>query len=153
MIVERIRADLTAAMKAQDKVTTGTLRMLLAKVREAEVAGREARTLDDAGVLAVINREVKARDEAIEAFAAAGRHERVAAERAKREVLVRYLPEPLSNAELESIVRDEIAAAGLQGPRDMGAAMKLVNAKVAGRADGRTVSSLVRDELARRAGG
>ncbi|MHA6792180.1 GatB/YqeY domain-containing protein [Pseudonocardia bannensis] len=146
---DRLRADLTAAMKARDELVKGTLRMTLTAIGNAEVAGTEARELDDAEVLKVITKEAKKRAESAEAFAAAGREELAAQERAEGEVLARYLPAQLSDGELAELARqavtDVAAETGEQpGPRQMGQVMKRANAAVAGRADGGRVAAAVK---------
>jgi uncharacterized protein YqeY len=148
MLADQLREDLTAAMKAHDTVATSTLRLALSRIKEAEVSGKTARTLDDDEVLKVLARQVKERDEAIEAFDAAGRTDRADDERAQRAVLAQYLPAPLSDDDLVGIIAAELTAAGLASPSDMGQAMKLINAQVAGRADGKKVAGLVRAHLA-----
>src|SRR5690606_27785575 len=106
-----------------------------------------ARDLDDDEVLAVLKTQVKRRDEAAEAFRAAGRDESAAEEEAEREVLTRYLPAELDDAALGEIVDAALAEGGFSEPSQMGPAMKSVMAAVAGRADGKRVSALVRDRL------
>jgi uncharacterized protein YqeY len=145
---DRLHADLNAAMKARDEVTTATLRMALTAVTNEEVAGKTARELSDAEVVTVLGREAKKRREAAEAFDGAGRAELADRERAEQAVLDRYLPAPLSDAELGELVAAAIAESGASTPRDMGAVMKLVQPKVAGRADGKRVSDEVRRRLA-----
>ncbi|MDQ2648580.1 MAG: GatB/YqeY domain-containing protein [Actinomycetota bacterium] len=148
MLAEKLRADLTAAMKERDTVTTGALRLALAAVMEASVAGDAAAELSDDDVVAVIAKAARKHEEAAEAFEGAGRAESAAAERASYDVLARYLPKALDPAELESLVAETIAEGGFSSPKDMGAAMKAVNAKVAGRADGKAVAELVKARLA-----
>ena len=148
MLIDDIRADLTAAMKAKDAVTVRTLRAVIAAVQEAEVAGSTATTLDDAGVQKVIAGQAKRRVEAAEAFDAGGRQDKADAERAELSVLESYLPAALTPEELEELVTRVLAAEGITEKADMGRAMKAVNAEVAGRADGRTVADLVRARLA-----
>jgi uncharacterized protein YqeY len=148
----QLRSDLTAAMKARDELVKATLRMTLTAIGNAEVAGAEARELDDAEVLKVIAKEAKKRAESAEAFAAAGRDELAAQERAEGEVLARYLPTQLTDDELAAIARaavEETAAdLGEQpGPRQMGQVMKRANAAAAGRADGGRVAAAVRSAL------
>lgn len=150
---EQLRADLTAAMKARDELVKSTLRMTLTAVGTAEVAGTQARELSDDEVLAVITREAKKRAESAEAFAAAGRAELAAQERAEGEVLTRYLPTQLTDDELADLARtavDEVAAeSGAQpGPRQMGLVMKKATAAAAGRADGSRVAAAVKALLA-----
>lgn len=146
-LIEQMKSDLTAAMKARDTVTTRTLRSALTAVHEASVSGTSARDLDDDEVLAVLKTQVKRRDEAAEAFRAAGRDESAAEEEAEREVLTRYLPAELDDAALGEIVDAALAEGGFSEPSQMGPAMKSVMAAVAGRADGKRVSALVRDRL------
>ena len=148
MLTEQLQADLTTAMKARDARTTSVLRMTIAAVKEAAVAGDSARELGDDEVVAVITREAKRREEAAAAFTEGGRPERAASELAEREVLARYLPAPLTDDELGALVDEELAAGGFDSPKQMGQAMKAVNAKVAGRADGKTVAGLVKARLA-----
>lgn len=144
---EQLQADLNAAMKARDEVTVATIRMALTSVTTEEVAGKEARELSDDEVLKVLTREGKKRREAAEAFDAAGRDELAARERAEGEVIDRYLPTQLSDDELDELVAAAITEAGASSPRDMGAVMKIVVPKVAGRADGKRVSDEVRRRL------
>ncbi len=147
MLVDTIRADLTTAMKARDTTTVTTLRAVIAAVQEAEVAGDSAITLDDDGVLKVIAAQAKRRVEAAEAFDSGGAADRAANERAELEVLERYLPKKLGDDELAALVDEVLAEQGFAEKSQMGQAMKAVNAKVAGRADGRTVAELVKARL------
>jgi uncharacterized protein len=144
---DRLRSDLTAAMKARDEVTVRTLRMALTSVTKEEVAGRSARELSDDEVLAVLTREAKRRREAAEAFAAAGREEQAAAERAEEAVLGAYLPVQLTDAELGELVAAAIEETGADGPRAMGQVMKALTPRVAGRAEGGRVAAEVRRRL------
>jgi uncharacterized protein YqeY len=144
---QRLRDDLNAAMKARDELTTATLRMALTAVTTEEVAGKQARELDDAEVLRVLVREAKKRREAADAFTGAGRTELADRERAEHDVLERYLPSQVDDAELTQLVEAAIGETGASGPRDMGAVMKVVQPKVAGRADGKRVSDEVRRQL------
>jgi uncharacterized protein YqeY len=145
---QRLRADLTEALKARDQLTLATLRMAMAAVQTEEVAGKQARELSDGEVVAVLTREAKKRREAAEAFAAAGRAELAERERSEGEVLARYLPAPLSEQELTELVRAAIAEAGATEPRQLGQVMRLLQPRTAGRADGRRVSEEVRRQLA-----
>lgn len=146
---EKLRADLTAAMKARDELVKATLRMTLTAVGTAEVAGEAARELTDDEVLTVIAKEAKKRAESAEAFTAAGRTELAAKERAEGEVLARYLPTQLTDDELAAIARTAVeetaAELGEQpGPRQMGLVMKKASAAVAKRADGGRVAAAVK---------
>jgi uncharacterized protein YqeY len=146
---ERLRSDLTAAMKSKDEVVKATLRMTLTAIGNAEVAGDTARELGDDEVLAIIRREAKKRAESAEAFATAGRDELAAQERAEGEVLARYLPAQLSDEELTEIARAAVeqtaAELGEQpGPRQMGQVMRNATAAAAGRADGKRLAAAVK---------
>ncbi len=148
MLVDQLRNDLTAAMKDRDAATLGPLRLALAAVLEASVAGDKARELSDAEVVGVLTKAARKHEEAAEAFAGAGRAEQAAAGRASQAVIARYLPAGLSEDELATIVSETLAEGGFAAPGDMGPAMKAVNAKVAGRADGKAVAALVKARLA-----
>jgi uncharacterized protein YqeY len=145
---DSLTADLRAAMKARDELTTSTLRMALSAVRNAEVAGKAARELSDDEVLGVLTKEAKKRREAATAFADAGRAEQAAKERAEGEVLDRYLPTQLSDEELDGLVAEALGAGGFTGRAQLGPAMKAAQAAVAGRAEGARVASAVRRQLA-----
>jgi uncharacterized protein len=145
---DRLRADLTAAMKDRDEVRTRTLRMALTSVSNEEVAGKAARVLSDDEVLKILAREAKRRREAATAFQEAGRDEQAAAERAEDEVLSGYLPAQLSDAEVTELVAAAIAETGASGMPAMGQVMKTVTPRVAGRAEGSRVAAEVRRQLA-----
>jgi len=149
----RLRGDLTAAMKARDPLTTGTIRMALAAITTAEVSGSTARELTDAEVIAVLAKEVRKRAEAAEAFAGAGRVEQAAKEEAEAAVLTGYLPQPLTDDELGTLVAAAVAevAASTGAPvtmRQMGQVIKQVQASAAGRADGARISAAVKVAVA-----
>lgn len=135
-------------MKSRDGLTTSTLRMALAAVGVAEVAGKAKRELSDEEVLSVLAKESKKRVEAATAFADAGRAEQAAKERAEEEVLARYLPRQLSDAEIEELVTATLARGEFgEGRAAMGGAMKAVQAAAAGRADGGKLAAEVRRQL------
>jgi uncharacterized protein YqeY len=144
---ESLTADMRAAMKARDELVTSTLRMALAAIGNAEVAGKVKRELSDAEVTTVLTREAKKRREAATAFADAGRDEQAARERAEGDVLERYLPAQLSDEELADLVAGALTAGGFSGPAQMGPAMKAAQAAVAGRAEGGRVAAEVRRQL------
>ena len=147
---ERLHDDLTASMRARDEVRTATLRMALTAVTHEEVAGKEARVLTDDDVLGVLRREAKKRRESAEAYDAANRPELADRERAELVVLEGYLPAAMSDADLAALVTvavDEARAGGAEGPRAMGAVMKLVTPRVDGRAEGGRVAAEVRRQL------
>lgn len=148
----RLRADLSAAIKARESTRMAALRMALTAVTTEEVAGDVARELSDDEVQRVLTREVKKRKEAAEAFAGAGRAERAQAEQDEAAVLTGYLPKQLSDDELEALVIEAVAEVTGQlgaapGQRQMGQVMKAANAKVAGRAEGGRVAGSVRAKL------
>ena len=146
---EQLRSDLTTAMKAQDKLRAGTLRMLLSAVTNAEVAGKQARELTDDDVVGVLTSEAKKRREAAAAFDEGGRAESADQERAEAEIIATYLPEQLDDAEISRIVSaavEQTGAAG-EGMRAMGKVMGVVQPQVKGRADGSAVAAEVRRQL------
>jgi hypothetical protein len=145
---DRLRGDLTAAMKARDQVRVRTIRMALTSVTKEEVAGDSARELSDEEITQVLTREAKRRREAAEAFAAAGRDEQAAAERAEGVVLADYLPAQLTDAELSALVEAAIEETGADSMRAMGQVMKALTPKIAGRADGARAAAEVRRRLA-----
>jgi hypothetical protein len=122
--------------------------MVLSAVGNVEVAGKSARELSDAEVVTVLTREAKKRREAAEAFAGAGRAELADQERAEGEIIARYLPQQLTADEIAELVRAAITETGADGPRAMGQVMKVVQPKVAGRAEGGAVAAEVKRQLA-----
>jgi uncharacterized protein YqeY len=146
---DRLRSDLTSAMKARDELRSGTLRMVLTAVTNAEVAGKQARELSDDYVVGVLTSEGKKRREAAEAFAAAGRTESAERERAEAAVIAGYLPAPLDPEEITALVAEAIARTGAAGDgvRAMGKVMGVVQPQVRGRADGGVVAAEVRRQL------
>lgn len=144
---DRLQADLTASMKARDELTTATLRMVLTAIGNEEVAGKTARQLSDDEVLKVIAREAKKRREAADAFTSGGRPDRAERELAEGAVLDGYLPTQLSDDELSGLVREAVAESGASGPQAMGAVMKVVGPKIAGRAEGGRVAAAVKAAL------
>ena len=142
-----LTADMRTALKARDELTTSTLRMALAAVGNAEVAGKAKRELSDDEVRSVLTREAKKRREAATAFADAGRADQAAKERAEGEVLDRYLPKQLDDAELAEVVGSALSGGGFTGKGQMGPAMKAAQAAVAGRAEGGRVAAEVRRQL------
>ena len=144
---DRLRADLTTAMKARDELTVSTLRMVLAGVMNAEVAGSEAVSLTDEQVVGVLRSEAKKRVEASEIFAKAGRAELAANENAELKVIEVYLPAGLDDAALAAIVAEEVAAAGATSAKEMGAVVKAVRGRVGVQADGSRIAALVKAAL------
>jgi uncharacterized protein YqeY len=146
---ERLRSDLTAAIRDRDKIRSGTIRMVLTAITEAEVAGSEAIELSDQQVLDVVIREAKKRREAEAAYANAGRAELAERERAESDVLADYLPQQLTQDEIAAIVADAIASTGAAelGLKGMGKAMAQVTPQTKGKADGSAVAAEVRRQL------
>jgi uncharacterized protein YqeY len=146
---DRLRADLTTAMKARDELRSSTLRMVLTAITNAEVAGKEARELSDDDVLGVLTSEAKRRREAATAFTEGGRAEMAAKEAAEGEVIAEYLPTPLTEAEISELVTAAIAQTGAaeEGMRAMGKVMGVVTPQVRGRADGGAIAAEVRKQL------
>lgn len=149
---DRLQGDLTTAIKGRDEVTAATIRMVLTAITTEEVAGKQARELDDEDVLTVLAREGKKRRESAEAYDAADRPELADRERAELAVIARYLPEQLSEDDVRAIVAAavaEVTASGVTGGQAMGAVMKLVQPQVKGKADGGVVAGLVKAALGR----
>ncbi len=147
---QQLRTDLTTAMKARDKVRSGTLRMVLTAISEAEVSGTSSHELSDQQVLDVVIKEAKKRREAEEAFAQADRPELAEKERAEAAVLADYLPQQLTADEIAAVVAEAIASTGAAelGPRGIGKVMGVVTPQTKGKADGGAVAAEVRKQLA-----
>jgi len=145
-LIARIEGELKDAMRARDEERTSTLRLTLAALRSAEK--ELGRPLKEDEELQVLQRERKRRTEAAEAFRGGGRDERADLEERELAVIEEFMPEPLGEEELERIVDDAIAETGATSLRDLGRVMADVMPQVAGRADGSTVSQLVREKLA-----
>jgi uncharacterized protein len=145
---ERLQNDLTEAIRSRDELKSGTIRMVLTAITNEEVSGKSARVLTDAEIITVLSREAKKRREASEAFADAGRPDRAEQETNEGKVIAQYLPEQLSEADIKKMIADAIAETGASGPAGMGLVMKVISPKIAGKADGGTVSGLVKAALA-----
>ena len=144
----RLQDDLTTAIRDRDELRRDTLRMVIAAAYNVSKQAR--RELTDDEVVQVLTREVRTRNESVEAYAAAGRTEMAERERAEIGIIRAYLPEQIDVAELERLVREAVDESGATSPRDMGKVMAALMPKVRGRADGKQVSGLVAQELARR---
>jgi uncharacterized protein len=146
---DQLHADLTAAMRAQDDVARSTLRMALTVISRAEVAGKAHTTLTDDEVLGLLRSEIDKRAEAADIFAAAGRDELAARERAEAEVLAPYLPAELSEEALGAIVAEEVSRQqeGVTGGRAMGAVIKAVRGRVGQQASGGRIAEAVKAAL------
>jgi uncharacterized protein YqeY len=141
-LIDRIKSDTTAAMKAGDRERVQALRLI---TNELQKAVKESR--DGADEAAVLQRERKRRLEAADAYGEAGREDLAEAERREAEIISSYMPEQLSEDELQAIVGDAIAESGASSPREMGQVMSLVMPRVKGRADGHRVSDVVKEKL------
>ncbi|MDF2144752.1 GatB/YqeY domain-containing protein [Knoellia sp. p5-6-4] len=142
-----VQNDLHEAMRARDKVRSGTLRMALTSITTEEVAGKQARELSDDEVLKVLAKEAKKRKEAATAYRDAGHPERAEAEEAELAVLEAYLPAQLGDDELQALVAQAVTETGASGPQQMGQVMKVAQGLVAGRADGGRVATAVKAAL------
>jgi uncharacterized protein YqeY len=138
---------LKEAMRSSDDVRKRTLRMVLSSLKLAEVEKRGS--LDEAGIAGILRKEIKMRQEAIEEAGRAARPELAQASQAELAILEAYLPKALDPTELEALVRQAITESGAVGPQEMGKVMKVLVPRVEGRADGKQLSSLVRDLLSR----
>lgn len=141
----RIQEDVKAAMRSKDKERLGTLRLITAAIKQKEVDERIE--LTDTDVLAVLEKMVKQRNDSISQYQQAGRDDLVAKEQAELDIIKTYLPEQMSEAELEALVSDIVAATGASGMQDMGKVMGQVKPKVQGRADMGLVSKMVKARL------
>jgi len=144
---EKLQADLTEAIRGRDEVKSGTIRMLLSAITNEEVAGKAAKVLTDAEIITVLSRETKKRREAVEAFTAAKRDDLANKEKAEAVVIAQYLPEQLGEAEIKKMIAEAIAETNAAGPAGMGLVMKVLQPKIAGKADGGIVSALVKAAL------
>jgi len=144
----QIDQDIKAAMIAREPLKLGVLRMLKSALMNAAIEKHGAGgALDEADALAIVRKEIKKRQDSIESFENGGRPEMAATERDEMAILTVYLPQALSEVEVADIVRAAIAETGATSRKQMGEVMKIVNAKVAGRADGRTLSTEVQKQL------
>jgi uncharacterized protein YqeY len=145
---EKLQADLTDAIRSRNEVVSGTVRMLLAAITNEEVAGKTAKVLTDAEIITVLSREAKKRREAVEAYTQAKRDDLAGKEKAEAAVIANYLPEQLSEDEIKKLIVDAIAETDAKGPAGMRLVMKVLQPKIAGKADGGVVSGLVKAALA-----
>jgi uncharacterized protein YqeY len=146
---DRLRAELTASMKARNELRSSTLRMVLTAITNAEVAGKQARELTDDDIVGVLATEGKKRRESATAFAEAGRDELAAKEEAESRIIAEFLPSPLTDDDVRELVTETIRDLGVadEGMRAMGKVMGALSAATKGRADGAVVSAEVRRQL------
>ena len=150
---DKLHTDMVAALKAREGDLVTTLRMAIGALKNEKVAGKQARELSEAEEVAVLQREVRTRKDSAQAYTEGKRPELAAKELAEAEILARYLPSMLSDAELDAVVAEEVAAAEASAGekptmRQMGAIIKAVNGRVAGRAEGASVAAKVKAALA-----
>ena len=143
----KLQSDLTESIRSKDELRSSTIRMVLTAITNEEVAGKEARTLSDAEIITVLTREAKKRREAAEAFTQGGAVDRADREKEEGKVIAEYLPAQLTSEELAKLIQEAITETGESGPSGMGAVMKHLQPKIAGRADGATVSTAVKSAL------
>jgi uncharacterized protein YqeY len=144
---EKLQSDLTDAMRSRDELRSSTIRMVLTAIKNEEVSGKEARELSDSEIITVLSREAKKRREAAEAFEQAGAKDRAETEKAEGGVIAEYLPKQLSEAEIKTLISAALQETGANTPAQMGLVMKALQPKIAGKADGGMVSSLVKAAL------
>jgi uncharacterized protein YqeY len=144
---EKLQSDLTDAIRSKDAIKSGTIRMLLAAITNEEVAGKSAKVLSDAEIITVLSREAKKRREAVDAYTQAKRDDLANKEMAEGLIIAQYLPEQLSEADIKKMITEAIAETNASGPAGMGLVMKVLQPKIAGKADGGLVSGLVKAAL------
>lgn len=142
---DRLREELKKAQIGRDEVKVSTLRLLLSEIHNTQI--QKGQALSDEEILAVVRRELKKRQEAAASFLKVGRIDAAQKEQQEAQILEAYLPAQLTNEELTKVVEDSITEVGATSPRDMGQVIGLVMKKVAGRADGNFVSTLVKEKL------
>ena len=146
MLRERVNEDMKSAMKAREAERLATIRQLLAAMKQREVDERI--TLDDAGVVAVVEKMLKQRKDSVQQYEQAGRTDLADREKAEMAILSGYLPQQMADAELDAVVAAAVASSGAKSPADMGKVMAIVKPQVAGKADMGKVSALVKAKLA-----
>ena len=142
---QKLSEDLKESLRARDTIKCGTIRLLISAIKNTEIAKME--TLDDAGVHAVIAKEIRQRDESIEAFKKGNRADLVAKEEAEKAVLLSYLPKQMSRSEILDVAKRIIAEVGARGAQDKGKVMPKIIAELKGKADGREINSVVSELL------
>lgn len=147
-LADQIQTDLTTAMKARDKVRTQTLRSVLAGIKNLKAeGGRADKPVSDEEVVAIIAKEAKKRRESVDTYTTNGRPELAEAEQAELDVLGAYLPEQMGADEVRAVVAETVAEVGASGPGDLGKVMGALMPKVKGKADGKLVNQIVREQL------
>ena len=144
---ENLQIDLIQSMRDRNYMVSTTIRSLLAAITNEEVAGKTAKVLTEAEIIVVLSRESKKRSEAVEAYTNAKREDLANKEKEEAAVIALYLPEQLSEADIKKLIADAIAETNAAGPAGMGLVMKVLQPKIAGKADGGVVSSLVKAAL------
>lgn len=144
-LAQRIKADLEQAIRNRDSLKSTVLRSLMAAIRNAEIA--QQKTLDDTGIIAVLEKEAKMRRESIEAFEKGNRQDLVTKEKAELDIILGYLPEPISRDEIIKAARKVIEELGAKGPKDKGRVMSQLMPQLRGRASGQEISDIVSELL------
>ncbi len=144
-LIQQIKTDLEQAIRNRDNLKSTVLRSLMAAIRNAEIA--QQKTLDDAGIIAVLEKEAKMRRESIEAFEKGNRQDLVTKERAELDIILGYLPEPMSRDEIIKAARKVIEELGAKGPKDKGRVMSQLMPQLRGRASGQEISNIVSELL------
>lgn len=147
VLLDRLKTDQKESLRGGQKERLSIIRMALSAIRNAEIEKGKGAVLTDAEVVVVLSSMVRKLDEAIEQYEKAGRTDLAGKEAAERDIIREYLPSPLSESELESLVEEAVRETGASSPRDMGAIMKWLAPKTSGRADNRVVSQKVKTRL------
>jgi len=142
---DQITEDMKSAMRAKETARLGTIRLLLAAIKQREVDDRVV--LDDAAIISTIEKMIKQRKDSISQFEKAGRDDLVAVESAEMIILQAYLPAQMSDAEVQAAVAAAVASTGAAGPQDMGKVIGVLKGQLAGKADGKTISAIVKELL------
>jgi uncharacterized protein YqeY len=144
---EKLQVDLIQSMRDRNHMVSATIRMLLTAITNEEVAGKTAKVLTDGEIITVLSREAKKRREAVDAYTQAKRDDLANKEKAEGVIIAQYLPEQLSEDEVKKMITEAIAETNASGPAGMGLVMKVLQPKIAGKADGGLVSGLVKAAL------
>lgn len=142
---DRLMADMKTAMKARQKEKLTVIRSMRSAIRQAEIDGKTE--LNDDGVISIISKELKMRQDSLAEFQKGGRDDLVAKTKEEIAVIMPYLPEQLSEDAIKALVKDAVTKTGASSPKDMGKIMKLIMPEVKGKADGKLVNSIVREML------
>ena len=146
---EKLKEDLTEAIRSRDEIRVGTIRMVLTAIQVEEVSGNSSRTLEERDLIKILSREAKKRREAAVAFQNGGRSEKAKLEIEECEIINSYLPKQLTDNEINEIIKRAIESSGVKSVSQLGIVMKIIQPEIAGRADGAIVLELVKLSLLR----